>query len=172
MQMADRLFVAILGNRNAGKSTTWNHLFDPTGKTTVRTGRNPRDLYLNAAQWVEVFLVSGSPEERELLVGKILPKELPQIVLCSAQYHQDVKGTFDYFFRKDYEIFVQWLNPGYNDTGIYQDDLSLHDYLLDGGATLQVRDGKVNLTSRVRELRQFILGWATYRDLVETEFPV
>lgn len=96
---------------------------------------------------------------------------LPKIVLCSTQYTHDVRDTYDFFFRHDYEVIVQWLNPGYTDTGPYQDDLALRDYLLNKGATLQARDGKVSETSRVKELRQFILGWATHRDLVNTSWP-
>ena len=166
--MADRLLVAVLGNRNSGKSTTWNRLFE----ATVKTGKYQRHLYLNRAQSVEVFLVSGSPEERELEVGDILTEPLPQIVLCSTQYREDVKETFDYFFAKGYEVFVQWLNPGHSDTGQCPDNLGLQDYLLKKGATLQVRDGRVDPSPRVKEIRQFILGWATHRDLVSTEFPV
>jgi septin family protein len=97
--MGDRLLVAVLGNRNSGKSTTWNRLFD----ATVKTGKHQRPLYLNHAQSVEVFLVSGSPEERELDVGDILTEPLPQIVLCSTQYREDVKETFNYFFANGYE---------------------------------------------------------------------
>jgi hypothetical protein len=170
--MADYLLVAVLGKRNSGKSTTWNRLFDPTAKTTVNTGKHPRDLKLNHAQYVEVFLISGSAEERGIEVGTILPETIPQIVLCSAQYRKDVTETFDHFFAKGYEVFVQWLNPGYDDAEAYQDDLGLRDFLLSKGATLQVRDGRVDPAPRVKELRQFILGWAKYRDLVATEFPV
>jgi hypothetical protein len=64
------------------------------------------------------------------------------------------------------------LNPGYGDVTSYQDALGLKDYLLNKGATLQVRDGNVDPLHRVQELRQFILGWAKYRDLVRTKFPV
>lgn len=165
--MPDRLLVAILGNRDSGKSTTWNRLFDGT----VRTGKYERSLYLNRAQAVDVFLVSGSPEERDIEVGEILPEPPPQIVLCSTQYREDVTETFDYFFRKGYEVFVQWLNPGHCDLAAYDDALALQNFLLKKGATLQVRDGRLDPAPRVREIRQFILGWATHRDLVRTEFP-
>lgn len=166
--MPDRLLVAILGNRNSGKSTTWNRLFDGT----VRTGKYERSLYLNRAQTVDVFLVNGSPEERETEVSEILPEPRPQIVLCSTQYRKDVTKTFDYFFRKGYEIFVQWLNPGFSDSEAYEDTLALRDFLLKKGATLQLRDGHLDPAPRTQEIRQFILGWATHRDLVRTEFPV
>ncbi len=169
--MGQRLLVAVLGNRNAGKSTTWNYLFDPTGATTIRTGKHPRPLYLNKAQWVEVFVVSGSAEEREIDIDVVIPDPLPRIVLCSTQYRSSVTTTFDYFFARDFEVFVQWLNPGYNDAGTYPDTLGLRDHLLNKGATLQMRDGKAPLPPRLTDLRQCILGWATHRDLVKTEFP-
>lgn len=166
--MSDRLLVAVLGNRNSGKSTTWNRLFE----ATVKTGIYQRPLYLNRAQSVEVFLVSGSPQERERDVSNILTEPLPQIVLCSTQYRHDVKNTFDFFFANGYEVFVQWLNPGHSDPKLYHDSLGLQDYLLNKGATLQLRDGHVDPAPRAKELRQFILGWATHRDLVCTDFSV
>lgn len=165
--MSDRLLIATLGNRDSGKSTTWNSLFG----STVKTGKNIRSLYLNSAQSVEVFLVSGSPEERDMYVSDILPDPLPQIVLCSTQYREDVRETFDFFFREGYEVFVQWLNPGFDDNGSYEDNFELRDYLLRNGATLQVRNGQINEASRVKEIRQFILGWASYRNSVLTKFP-
>lgn len=166
--MADRLLVTVLGNRNSGKSTTWNRLFN----ATVRTGKYERTLYLNNAHFVNAFLISGSPEEREVEVEELLPEPLPSIVLCSTQYRTDVKETYDYFFRMGYEVLVQWLNPGHGDKEDYEDNLALQDYLLGKGATLQVRNGTIDPTSRVRELRQFILGWAYHRDFVRTDWPV
>ena len=165
--MADRLLVAVLGNRNSGKTTTWNRLFG----TVVKTGKHPRTLNVNAAQSVEVFLISGSPEERDKEVEDLLPDVLPSIVLCSTQYRSDVTDTYDYFFSKGYEVFVQWLNPGHDDPDAYRDALGLRDYLLSKGATLQIRDGKVDPMPRVRELRQVIVGWATHRDLIRTAWP-
>lgn len=165
--MSDRLLIAVLGNRDSGKSTTWNRLFN----STVKTGKYERSLSLNCAQSVDVFLVSGSPEEREIGVDEILPDPLPQIVLCSTQYHENVRKTFDYFFYEGYEVFVQWLNPGYDDDKQYGDHLRLRDYLLTMGATLQIRDGQIEPAPRIKEIRQFILGWATHRDLIRTEFP-
>ena len=170
--MSDLLLIAVLGNRYSGKSTTWNLLFDPTGERRVITGTLLRRLYLNSAQYVEVFLISGSAEEIEIYVCEILPERDPKIVLCSAQYIQDVWDTFDHFFARGYEVFVQWLNPGYRDSEVYQDNLGLLDFLLNNGATLQMRDGRIDPALRVKEIRQFILGWAKYRDLIATNFPV
>lgn len=165
--MNDRLLVAVLGNRNSGKSSTWNTLFD----VTVKTGTKLRRLYLNKAQWVdEVFLVSGSPEEREIPIEELMPTESPRIVLCSMQYKAGVKDTFNYFLRNGYTVYVQWLNPGYSDNAAYADHLALREWLIDKGALFCQRNGKVDPTYRVNEIKQQILGWATYRDLVCTDF--
>jgi len=163
----NRLLVSVLGNRHTGKTTTWHTIFD----ASVNTGKHERKLYLNSAQWVKVFLVSGSPEERKMRIQAMLGRKLPQIVLCSTQYRATVKNTYDHFFRNHYEVMVQWLNPGHGEPKKYLDKLGLGGYLLGEGATVQIRDGRIDPTARVKELRQFILGWATYRGLVHTDFP-
>src|SRR5258707_15273398 len=104
--MKDKVVISVLGNRNSGKSTTWNTLF----QTTVRTGSNSRRLYLTPTEFVVVFLVSGSPEERDIYVGDIVGQQEPRIILCSMQYRADVTDTFDYFCQNDYSIYAQWLN--------------------------------------------------------------
>lgn len=160
------LAITTIGNRHSGKSRTWNTLFG----ATVRTGKYERRLYLNKSQYVNVFLVSGSPEEREEYVGEIITVEKPSIVLCSTQYIEAVRTTYDFFFRHGYDVHVQWLNPGYSDQAQYDDSLGLVQYLLRKGATVQMRDGQADPTSRVQDLIRAILGWATYHDLVHTEF--
>ena len=52
--MMDRLLVGVLGNRNSGKSHTWNTLFG----RTVRRGKSSRRLELRSEECVETFLVS------------------------------------------------------------------------------------------------------------------
>jgi hypothetical protein len=165
--MGKRLAILVLGRRNAGKSTTWNTLF----QSTVKTGTRERRLFLNKASWVNVFVVTGSPEERDIPVAELLPADPPAIVLCSAQYRADVTETLQYFFRNGYEMRVQWLNPGYADTAQYGDELQLCPWLLRRGATVQQRDASGEPCARVRELREAILGWALPRGLVESEWP-
>jgi hypothetical protein len=63
--MAKRLFVAVLGLPRSGKSTTWNQLFG----RRVSTGALSRKLRLSASECVEVFLISGSNEERDTYAG-------------------------------------------------------------------------------------------------------
>lgn len=165
--MVDRVLIAVLGNRHSGKTTTWHTLFG----TNVKSGKIERRLYLNPAQWIKVFLVSGSPEERKLPVSTLLNKKLPQVVLCSVQYRSTATATFEHFFNNGYDVFVQWLNPGYGEAEKYIDTVAFGAYLLNKGATIQMRDGRVDPTLRVKEIRQFALGWARHRDLVNTEFP-
>lgn len=159
--MTERLFVGVLGHRNSGKSTTWNTLFG----ATVRTGQYPRTLTLYGGECVEFFVISGSPEERQLYAGDILKKQECRIVLCSIQYTETVRRTLDFVTQEGFNIFVQWLNPGRNDTGENYDQLGLMSWLLGHGATVAMRDGQVPPGSRTEEIRQFIHGWAKARGL-------
>ena len=129
--MNDKLVVAVLGNRNSGKSHTWNRLFG----RIVKTGNKIRRLPVSKNRDVDVFLVSGSSEERHRYVGEIVGECKPRIVLCSMQYRGDVTETIDYFVDNGYSIFVHWLNPGYSDLNVQEDKLGLIQYLLDQSAT-------------------------------------
>lgn len=162
------LAVTTLGNRNSGKSRTWNTLFG----ATVKTGKLERKLYLNKAQFLNVFLVSGSPEERDEYVGELITVDKPSLILCSTQYITSVRSTYDYFFDNGYEVHIQWLNPGHSDSSRYDDYLDLLPYLLKKGATVQMRDGREDERSRVEDIKKTILGWGTYHDLIHTEFGI
>ncbi|QSE97211.1 hypothetical protein [Fulvivirga lutea] len=160
----DKLLIAVLGHSNSGKSTTWNQLFG----RTVKTGIYEHDLYLNSTEYVKVFLVSGSPEERQKYVGKLITVNEPKIVLCSMQYREDVRQTIDYFVEREYQIYCQWLNPGYQDSNEHPqfDNLGVFNYLQGLSATVGIRNGKINASSRVQEIREFIYGWAKYKNLI------
>lgn len=163
----DNLVVSILGHRDSGKSTTWNNLFE----RTVRTGTDVRRLYLRPNEYIEVFLVSGSPEERETYVGEIIGSHRPRIVLCSMQYRQDVTTTIDFFIENEYSIYCQWLNPGYCDPFDIQmfDGLGLMNYLLSHNSTVTIQNGKETANRRVQMIKEFIYGWALYRNLVQND---
>jgi hypothetical protein len=109
--MSDRLFVGVLGHRRAGKSTTWNRLFG----RTVKTGNRSRMLKLRPGECVEVFLVSGSPQERRKYTRSILRNQQARIVLCSMQYVEEAADTIRHVIDKDFLMHIQWLNPGYSD---------------------------------------------------------
>ena len=159
--MMDRLFVSVVGNRDSGKSTTWNTLFGGT----VRTGKYARSLKLYDGECCEVFLISGSPEERGEYAGDILANTDCRIVLCSAQYTASVRKTFDFASKSGFDLCVQWLNPGFNDTGENFDRLGLMPELLARGATCSIRNGKGDPRSRTEELTQVIYGSAKTRNL-------
>lgn len=163
--MKSKLVVAVLGHRDSGKTTTWNKLFGQT----VRTGKEIRQLPLSSTEWVEAFLVSGSPEERQLYVGEIIGEQKPSLVLCSMQYKLEVTQTIDYFVDEGYSLQVQWLNPGYSDERQVPDSLGLMSYLLYRGATVCVRDGQEKPEPRVEELRGLIYGWAWSRGKLRSE---
>lgn len=159
----DRLFIGVLGHRNSGKSTTWNSLF----KRTVKTGKKQKKLKLLDGKSTKVFVVSGSPEERNKYAGDIITNKNHRIILCSMQYTEAVQNTIDFATDpdNDFEIFIQWLNPGHNDSGQYFDHLGLMPSLVAKRATFSIRDAKCAPKDRVEEIRQFIFGWATARRL-------
>ena len=160
--MPNRLLVGVLGNRNSGKSTTWNTLFG----ATVRRRKHPRHLELRPRECVEVFLVRGSFEEREEYAGDILGNQTCRIVLCSMQYTEEVRSTLGYLIENDFFIFLQWLNPGYQDQGETWDRLGLVNQVLSVPSVVSIRDGKASPVARVQEIREFIYGWALYRNLI------
>lgn len=163
--MQDRLFVAVIGERNAGKSTTWNTLFEHK----VKTGKRPRVLGLGEGLWTEVFLISGSNEEKRRYAADLLRDVNCRIVLCSVQYvEQAFERTWNHVFDEGFQIYAQWLNPGYRGEQGF-DRLGLVDRLLAHNSVLSVRDGRAKgkgLDERVAEFRQFIHGWAHPRGLV------
>lgn len=128
--MLGRLVVGVLGNRNSGKTHTWATLFG----RPVRTGREVRRLSLTATEDVEVFLISGSPEERKEFVGDLVKSPTAPIILCSMQYASGVEETIDFFANNGYQFFLHWLNPGYRDASKVPDTPS--GYLIASSAIL------------------------------------
>jgi len=188
--MSDRLFVAVIGEKNAGKSTTWNTLFGGT----VKTGKKPRRLDICPAKsvdvrlisgsneeihrnlskvlapsQVDVFVISGSNEEKERYAQEVLNNVDCRIILCSVQYVEEAfERTWDFVFAERLSIYAQWLNPGHQGTQTW-DRLGLVNRLLYHDAVVTIRDGGKNdarLHARVGEIRQFIHGWAAARGLL------
>ena len=129
-----------------------------------------RHLFLTETEYVEVFLVSGSPEEREIYVGEIIGTNQPRIVLCSLQYIDEVQSSLDYFTENDYFLYIQWLNPGHHDSNnVSQSDyLGIMNRILALDSTISIRSGKNNPEERVQELTDYIYGWAASRGLLLT----
>ncbi len=169
--MKDRLAVIALGTAKAGKSTTWNYLFSITNSPViVRTGQYERNLYLNLSDWIKVFLISGSPQERAIEIERLIPKTHPDILLCSIQYAHEAIDSFNHLLRNDYALFVLWINPGYSDESRYDDTEKIIEYLLANGATILQRNGKDQPNDRIQEIRQFLFGWGKTHNLLKSDF--
>lgn len=164
--MEKKLAVIALGSRNSGKSNTWNSLFG----SEVRTGKYIRPLYVDGEKYIHVYLVSGSPEEREMYVGDLITAEAPRIVLCSVQYAIEAKDTFEYFYSNGYSLFVHWLNPGYSESfrQPQPDELELVPYILSLDSLLGIRSGQEPVEGRVAEMRNFLRQWAEDEGLLES----
>jgi len=162
--MKEKLAIIVMGFPNSGKTATWISLFG----RKVKTGKELRKLYLNSREYINVFLVSGSPEERGEYVGDLITQDDPEMVLCSMQFRSDSMTTINYFIDNGYSIYVQWINPGYQDQmdSMSYDTLGLTSYLLAKGAMLSIRNGKLPLESRVSEIRDHLYGWACGRNLL------
>ena len=78
-------------------------------------------LGLRPNECVEVFLISGSNEERDQYAGDVLENQDARIILCSMQYVERVSSTVNYVLAEDFWTYVQWLNPGYSDERAYPD---------------------------------------------------
>ena len=87
------------------------------------------------------------------------------------QYIPGVRQTIRYFLDNDYAFYAHWLNPGYYDDDAYQDTLGLLPLIRDGGGIVEVRDGTVNVGSRVQEMRDYIFRWASERGLLRVGTP-
>ena len=105
-------------------------------------------------------------EERGECADDILSCQDCPIVLCSLQYTEEVRRTLDYFVNQDFQLYIQWLNPGYHDSELMNDDLDIVNEILQQASTFALRDGQADASDRVREIREFIYGWAKSRDLI------
>lgn len=164
MTSSDKLLIGILGNASSGKTYTWNTLFG----REVRTGKKLRRLYFNDTEYVSVFLLSRSPGKRRQAVSKILGKERPDIVLSSLQYQHSLLDTLKFFRQNNYAMYIQWLNPGYEDANEFPlfYDLEMINRILSDAAYLSVRNGKKEAEPRAEAILDFLYGWAGRRGLI------
>ncbi|HNQ66966.1 MAG TPA: hypothetical protein PKN32_01195 [Bacteroidales bacterium] len=154
--MNTKLLIGVIGNQGSGKSTTWSTLFD----RKVHTGKNLRKLEINGVK-IPVFLINESALERKTSLEYILPDNDPQIVISSFLYHKDVKSNFEYFHKKGYDLYVQWLNPGFsdpNEKALFYNE-GIINFLLGLGTTVSVKNGKLSPQHRVQELKNYIFAW-------------
>ncbi len=151
-----KLVIGVLGNYRAGKSKTWHTLFG----REVRTGKHPRKIWIHNLQ-IPVFLINCAPLDRGVELKYIMPNKDPEIVLCSFLYHKDVKDNINYFFDRNYQMYLQWLNPGYEDENdkVLFYNVGIINYLMSKGAVIAVKNGKNNPKERVNEIRNYLYSW-------------
>lgn len=156
--MERKLFVVQLGHQNSGKSTTWRKLFKTNERLPTRT--RSRELLLNENLSVEVVLINGSPEERQKPISEILGANRPKIILCSIQYIDAGWDTLKFAIDNGYELYVQWLNPGYGSDQPYPDTLKMEEKLSKSPETtfetVNVNNAR---DSQLDKIRNFIVEW-------------
>lgn len=115
---ADKLAVIVLGLQNSGKSSVWCSLLDQK-RLALWDKKNIRWIDLtnkkqvgNFSQWCQAAVIYSSCTETGKKIQNRLSTPLPDIVLCSAQYHAQEIPTFDFFHANGYELKVVWLDPG------------------------------------------------------------
>ena len=172
----EKLFVAVLGEPDSGKSKTWYELF----KAPRKSGE--KELVLNEYIQTEVYVFVSSPQENEWTRNEFLENfkkinEEIKIVLCSLQTHLtpsmkskkivSAKEVLDIARDNGYEIFIQWLNPGYKwgedttpDVEKYIIELMDIESLI--GMT-KVDAQNTPAEERAEKLRNIILGWINSR---------
>lgn len=163
----EKLMVGVLGGTKSGKTHTWNLIF---GKKLVKTGRKIRKLWFDDETYVEVFLISRSAQKRKMDIKNIIKDKDPKIVLCSLQYAPKLSQSLKYFVDNGYFMYIHWLNPGYkdkHDLPLFFDS-DLVDWMLSVPSMLGVRNGKQKADFRVKEIQDFIYGWARGHGLLET----
>ncbi len=83
------------------------------------------------------------------------------------QYVAGVEETLDYFIDNDFLLYVQWLNPAWNRYPVKTfDELGLGNKILSARSVFSIRSANRDPRSRVREIREFIDGWARDRGLI------
>lgn len=163
--MKSKLLIGILGSGKSGKTYTWDRLFSHP----VKTGRRNRKLYLSEREYVNTFLISRSPGKRKIPVEKIIGSASAEVILCSLQYDRSVIKTMKYFHNAGFQMYLIWLNPGFNDDAeipLFLDQ-GIINQILQWDSTISVRNGKSDPGERVSEIRQFIYGWAKFRGLLQ-----
>lgn len=165
-----RLAIIVLGKPRSGKSSVWCSLFNQMGLKSCKTKRlqltaSPGPA--NHSEWIEVALIYSSCTETEKKITSRLPRPLPDVVLCSAQYDRYEISTFDFLHQNGYDIRVLWLKPGAPKSGpasVSGDpdfvDLTLNTYkgnivVKPGGSGMNDWRSKAN----AYYIRETILGW-------------
>lgn len=122
-----KLAVIALGNRNAGKSSTWYELFGRvirSGWKTLQINNEEVRSFVKNSSFEEtgqeitenVFVRNASFDEYGDDVEDYFgTDDLYNFVFCSVQYTEKGLRNIQYFKDNGYTLYIQWLNPGYHD---------------------------------------------------------
>jgi len=162
-----------MGEQGSGKSSTWESLFGRKHLSGLRL------LQLNRYIFTKVLLFVSSPQENYWTKTKFLQTfknrergESPDIVLCSLQtsitnnmaLRQVVssKDIIDYMNDNGFDIFIQWLNPGFN-SGIDNTPNITNQVMsyceTDSVIGIKKENATIDPAERTERLRDVILGW-------------
>ncbi len=120
-----KIAVISLGNRNAGKSSTWYTIFRRvirTGIKQLRINSRAHEVFVKNSSFEEtdkevegffdVFVRNASFEEYGDEIEDFFDEDdLPNIIFCSVQYTEKGKKTITWFQEHGYYLYIQWLNP-------------------------------------------------------------
>jgi GTPase SAR1 family protein len=182
---SNKLAIVLLGERNAGKTTTLktffrSHLDQPWRKRVL----NGWQTLETRERELRVYIVGQSPREAQTPIVEILADDEPAILICANQYAPDSRGgqqtydafpTFNFLKAKGYDIRVIWLNPGNNREGSwysrrtlrgqhdrYFDYAGIASYCLASGWEVTLSDGK-DKEGNAALILEKIAGWLQIR---------
>lgn len=171
----EKLAIIVLGNQKAGKSNTWYEFFGRkirTGWKKIKIKEEKAIAFVRNSSFEEtgdqiseyVFVRNSSFEERgDDPEGFFDNDILPKIVFCSVQYTEKGIRTIEWFKTKGYFLYIQWLNPGYNDNKTYDDKLGFETKFKAYGQFLK-ENGKEK-ENRTQVIKEFVYNWVRDSEL-------
>lgn len=166
-----KLFVVVLGEQNSGKSFTWETLFG----RKIQKGK--KFLNLNDDLQAKVYIFVSSPQENLWTKERFLKEfkianSVANIILCSLQTHLTgnmnkrnvvtAREVLEIANRNEYDIFMQWLNPGRrsgidNQRDVERQIITLTE--IDSVIGMKKEDARNQAEIRAEKLKVIILGW-------------
>ncbi|MDQ8015233.1 MAG: hypothetical protein REI96_22495 [Flavobacterium nitrogenifigens] len=165
--MNEKIAIIILGYRNSGKSNTFYELFKRkvySGHKYLSINQDELEVFVKNTSFEEtgekicdeIFIKNTSFEETGRSAVEFFEKNvLPNVILCAVQYKEEGKNTIEYFRKNDYYLYIQWLNPGYNQNE-YEDYLGFEDQFSKYGEFYRVSGEEKE--NRANILKNFLLS--------------
>jgi hypothetical protein len=155
------LVIVVFGVQNAGKTQTWRRLVPGVSRFFTSTAHFAA---VDEDQGVMVHVINSSAEEDPRNIFRLIPADA-EIVCCSVQNHRNGWNTLGRFLELGYDMYVQWITPPYAGREI-GDAYGIVAELDAHGIEYDQRDGMVDSTARVNEIRHRIGVWAGQHELL------